>query len=144
MIVPSGSLDSEDGNLAFSRFSLPSRLVFGLAQARIPILVLGHPETAAGRFVRQLGIGEVSPYEADQFQFTVAKMLDREYQRNTRNRCLELSRRFVMEEPGGWILESLERGKPLPNAFDGLLENPDPMALIGRKWLRKRIGPWAW
>jgi hypothetical protein len=144
MIVPSGSLDSEDGNLAFSRFSLPSRLVFGLAQARIPILVLGHPETAAGRFVRQLGIGEVSPYEVGQFQFTVAKMLDREYQRNTRKRCLEVSQRFAMEEPGGWILESLAQGKPLPNAFDGLLENPDPIALIGRKWLKKRIRPWAW
>jgi hypothetical protein len=144
MIVPSGSLDFEDGNLSFSRFSLPSRLIFGLTQARIPILVLGHPETAAGRFVRQLGIGEVSPYDAERFQFTVAKMLDREYQRNIRKRCLEVSQRFVMEEPGDWILDSLERGKPLPCAFDGTLEDPDPSALIGRKWLKKRIGPWAW
>lgn len=144
MIVPSGSLDSEDGNLAFSRFSLPSRMVFALAQAHIPILVLGHPETAAGRFVRQLGIGEVSPYDDEQFRFTVAKMLDEEYQRNTRRRCLEVSERFVMEEPGRCILEALERGRLLPCAFDGALEVPDPIALIGRKWLKKRIYRLGW
>jgi hypothetical protein len=144
MIVPSGSLDSEDGNLAFSRFSLPSRLVFGLAQARIPILVLGHPDTAAGRFVSQLGIGEVSPYDVERFQVALANMLDEEYQRNTRKRCLEVSQCFVMEDPGAWILDSLKRGKPLPCAFDGMLENPDPIALVGRKRLKKRIGLWDW
>jgi hypothetical protein len=144
MIVPSGSLDSEDGNLAFSRFSLPSRLVFGLVQAHIPILVLGHPETAAGRFVRQLGIGEVSTYDDEQFRFTVGKMLDKEYQRKIRKRCLEVSGRFVMEEPGRQILESLERGKLLPCAFDGVLEIPDPVSLIGQKWLKKRICRLGW
>jgi hypothetical protein len=144
MVVPSGSLDSDDGNLAFSHFSLPSRLVFGLAQARIPVLVLGHPETAAGRFVRQLGIGEISAYEAEPFQLTLAKMLEKEYQRNTRKRCLEISHRFVTKDPGAWILNSLERGKALPSPFDGLLKNPDPIALFGREWLKKRVSRWAW
>jgi hypothetical protein len=146
MIVPSGSLDSDDGNLAFSHFSLPSRLVFGLAQARIPILVLGHPETAAGRFVRQLCIGEISAYEAEPFQLTLAKMLEKEYQRNTRTRCLEVAHRFVTKDPGAWILNSVERGKALPSPFDGLLENPDPVALFGRKLLKKTVSRrrWAW
>ena len=144
MIVPSGSLDSDDGNLAFSHFSLPSRLVFGLAQARIPILVLGHPETAAGRFVSQLGIGEISGYDAESFQLTLAKMLEKEYQRNTRKRCLEVSHRFVTKAPGAWILNSLEQGKALPSPFDGLLKNPDPIALFGREWLKKRVSRWAW
>ena len=144
MIVPSGSLDSEDGNLAFSHFSLPSRLVFGLAQARIPTLVLGHPETAAGRFVRQLGIGEISAYDTEAFKFTLAKMLDHDYQRITRNRCLEVSHRFVAKDPGAWILHSVEKGIPLASPFDRLLETPDAIALIGRKWLKKRISRWAW
>jgi hypothetical protein len=144
MIVPSGSLDSDDGNLAFSHFSLPSRLVFGLAQARIPVLVLGHPETAAGRFVRQLGIGEISAYDTEPFQLTLAKMLGKEYQRNTRKRCLEVSHHFVTKDPGAWILNSVERGKALPSPFDGLLENPDPIGLFGREWLKKRASRWAW
>jgi hypothetical protein len=144
MVVPSGSLDSDDGNLAFSHFSLPSRLVFGLAQAHIPVLVLGHPETAAGRFVRQLGIGEISAYDAESFQLTLAKMLEKEYQRNTRKRCLEVSHRFVTKDPGGWILNSADRGKALPSPFAGLLENPDPVTLFGRKWLKKRVDRWSW
>jgi hypothetical protein len=144
MIVPSGSLDSDDGNLAFSHFSLPSRLVFGLAQARIPVLVLGHPETAAGRFVRQLGIGETSAYDAEPFQLTLTKMLEKEYQRNTRKRCLDVSHRFVTKDPGAWILNSVERGKALPSPFDGLLENPDPISLFGRKSLKKQVSRWAW
>jgi hypothetical protein len=144
MIVPSGSPDSDDGNLAFSHFSLPSRLVFGLAQARIPVLVLGHPETAAGRFVRQLGIGETSAYDEEPFQLTLTKMLEKEYQRNTRNRCLEVSHRFVTKDPGAWILNSVDRGKALPSPFDGLLENPDPISLFGRKSLKKQVSRWAW
>ena len=59
-VVPSGSLDSADDNYAVARFSLPTRVPFILAASNTPIVVLGHADTAVGRFVTRFGTGVVS------------------------------------------------------------------------------------
>lgn len=76
MIVPSGSLGPDDPNVAFSRLSLPSRLIFALVGAQIPTLVLGSEETAASRFVRKLGIGTVAGYDSKEFARTIDYLMD--------------------------------------------------------------------
>ncbi len=120
LVVPSGSLDEEDDNPAFSRLSLPSRIVFALVGAQIPILVLGHPDTAAGRFVRTLGVGVVTPYESAGFNVAVQALLDPGVQRALRENARRHGPALALPEGGEWIWRSLERGAPATEQFNFL------------------------
>jgi hypothetical protein len=124
MIVPSGSLGPDDPNPAFSRLSLPSRLVFGLVGAQIPILVLGSPETAAGRFVRLLKIGIVSAYQPADFVRAISYLMDPVNQRVCRESGRRIASRLVLEEGGAWIWRSLKHRKPATSQFSELFPLP--------------------
>jgi hypothetical protein len=124
MIVPSGTLGPDDPNLAFSRLSLPSRLIFALVGAQIPSLVLGHAETAAGRFVRDLGIGVVAGYDSEDLARAMGYLLDPETQRLLRKNGQRTASRLVLEEGGEWIWRSLERGKPATSQFRDIFPLP--------------------
>ena len=126
MIVPSGSLGPDDPNVAFSRLSLPSRLIFALVGAQVPILVLGSDETAAGRFVRNLGIGTVAAYDAEAFARAISYLIDPVNQRILRENELKIASRFVLEEGGEWIWRSLEGGKPATLQFAEIFPLPQP------------------
>jgi hypothetical protein len=138
MIVPSGSLGPEDPNVAFSRLSLPSRLIFGLVGARIPILVLGGEETAAGRFVRSLQIGTVAGYSQRDFGEAICHMMDPINQRGFRENGQRVASRFVLEEGGEWIWRSLKRRKPATSQFSEVFPLPvqriNPLQAV-RKYL---------
>jgi hypothetical protein len=125
MIVPSGSLGPDDPNVAFSRLSLPSRLIFGLVGAQIPILVLGSEETAAGRFVRNLRIGTVANYNLSDFDKGVSYMMDPVNQRLFRENGLTVASRFVLKEGGEWIWRSLKQRKPATSQFSEVFPLPE-------------------
>jgi hypothetical protein len=55
VIVPSGTFEETGHALSISRLSLPSRMSFIVAGAGTPLLVLGHSDTGAARFVRRPG-----------------------------------------------------------------------------------------
>ena len=124
MIVPSGSLGPDDPNVAFSRLSLPSRLIFALVGAQIPALVLGSKETAAGRFVRNLGIGTVAGYDSEDFARAILYLMDPENQRLLRENGRTVASRLVLEEGGEWIWRSLERRKPATLQFTEVFPLP--------------------
>jgi hypothetical protein len=124
MIVPSGSLGPDDPNVAFSRLSLPSRLIFALVGAQIPALVLGNEQTAAGRFVRKLGIGIVAGYDSKDFARAVGYLMDPENQRVLRKNGRMAAAHLVLEEGGEWIWRSLERRKPATSQFTELFPLP--------------------
>jgi hypothetical protein len=50
-------------------------LVFLNARVGVPVLVLGHPETAAARFVRRFGTGVSTPSQPIAFRQTIEKLL---------------------------------------------------------------------
>jgi hypothetical protein len=124
MIVPSGSLGSDDPNIAFSRLSLPSRLIFALVGAQIPSLVLGSEATAAGRFVRNLGIGTVAAYDSKDFARAVEFLADPENRRVFRENGRMAVSRLVLEEGGEWIWRSLERRMPATSQFTEVFPLP--------------------
>jgi hypothetical protein len=124
MIVPSGSLGTDDPNLAFSRLSLPSRLIFALVGAQIPSLVLGNGETAAGRFVRELGIGAVADYDSEDLARAIGHLLNPETQRLLRENAQRVASRLVLEEGGEWIWRSLQRRKPATTQFRDIFPLP--------------------
>jgi hypothetical protein len=124
MIVPSGSLGPDDPNVAFSRLSLPSRLIFALVGAQIPTLVLGSEESAAGRFVRKLGIGTVTGYDSKDFAGAINYLMDPVNRRVLRENGRMVVSRLVLEQRGEWIWRSLEQRKPATSQFTELFPLP--------------------
>ena len=46
-VIPAGTLDGSDTHEWLARASLPSRIIYLMATANIPMIVMGHPQTAA-------------------------------------------------------------------------------------------------
>ena len=143
MIVPSGSMGPDDPNVAFSRLSLPSRLIFALVGAQVPILVLGSDQTAAGRFVRNLRIGTVAGYDRGEFAKAISYLMDPVNQRILRQNGLRIASQFVLEEGGEWIWRSLEGRKPATLQFSEIFPSPllpiSPLKAIRKFFARKSI-----
>src|ERR1700730_2295376 len=75
-VVPSGMLDEADTHNWLAKTSLPSRIIYLMTTANLPILVLGHPDTAAARFVTELQIGAVCSYDPKEFAMSVEAITD--------------------------------------------------------------------
>jgi hypothetical protein len=126
IVVPSGTLDLRDDNLATSWLSLPSRIPFVLATVKIPIVVLGNPNTAAARFVTRLGIGAVADYDPVSFRAAVAYVTQASVQQQMRANAARVAHHFVNEQMDEWIWQSLKLGKPVDDRFEALLTDlPD-------------------
>ena len=126
MPAHSGSLGPDDPNVAFSGLSLPSRLIFTLVGAQVPILVLGSDQTAAGRFVRNLRIGTVAGYDPGDFAKAISYLMDPINQRILRENGLRIASQFVLEEGGEWIWRSLEGRKPATSQLAEIFPLPRP------------------
>ena len=113
IVVPTGELNADDDNPAFSRLSLPSRMLFVATRAQVPILVMGHGESAAGRFVRRLRIGNCCGYNPDQFLAGIRHLTEPgRHGRQCAN--LKRARRLLTHpDPGAWIWSSLEHRRAL-------------------------------
>jgi hypothetical protein len=121
-VLPTGTLDAEDDNRAIARLSLPSKLVFTTAAAHLPALVLGHPETAAARFVTRAAVGLAVPYERAAFAAAVAEIVRPEVQAVLRGRAAALAPTFSAEGAGEWIWRSLSLGRPADDRWERLTE----------------------
>ncbi len=123
VVVPSGTLDHRDDNLATSWLSLPSRIPFVLATANTPIIVLGHASTAAAKFVDRFGIGIVADYDPASFKAAVAYITKEPVQQRMRTNAASIAPQFVNEQMDEWIWQSLTLGKPIDDRFEKLLTN---------------------
>jgi hypothetical protein len=122
-IVPSDTLDgkSPPSVQAIAELSLPSRIPFMLATSHLPIVVLGHPETSAARFVDRFGFGAVVPYEADAVRTALERLSDPEIQSVIRSRAAELSAPFSARGSADWIWRSLEAGEACDLTYEKLM-----------------------
>ncbi len=127
VVVPSGTLAADDDNPAFSRLSLPSRLLFCHARTDTPVLVLGGAETAAGRFVTRLGTGLCSPYDSGALRTTAARLTAPAERHALRAAIRRAAPRLVLPQGGDWIWSSLAAGSPQPAPFHDLFpSDPTP------------------
>src|SRR5260370_40625241 len=109
-IVPSDTLDgkSPPSVQAIAELSLPSRIPFMLATSHLPIVVLGHPETSAARFVDRFKFGAVVPYDADAVRTALERLAEPEIQSVIRSRAAALSATFPARGSADWIWRSLD------------------------------------
>jgi hypothetical protein len=119
-VMPTGMLDETDSHNWLAKTSLPSRIVYLMTTAHLPILVLGHPDTAAARFVTGLEIGAVSSYDADEFRRLVQAIVDPNVSKRIRQKAAELSPMFSSKDVFPWIKASAALGRPVDDRFAGL------------------------
>jgi hypothetical protein len=119
-VVPSGMLDEADTHNWLAKTSLPSRIVYLMTTANLPILVLGHPDTAAARFVTELKIGTVCSYDASEFVRSVQHITDPAVSARIRKRASELSPKFSSRDLFPWIRASAAQGQPVDHRFANL------------------------
>jgi glutamate-1-semialdehyde 2,1-aminomutase len=99
----------------------PSRIPFLAAVANLPLIVLGHPETAAGHFVKRFQIGLICPYDPAALQNAAASICDPDNQWFFRRNAAEKSSALVLDDPGQWLWSSLEMGAPIDDRFERLM-----------------------
>lgn len=121
-LLPSGTLDAGDDHRAIARLSLPSKAVYTTATAHLPLLVLGHPETAAARFAVRAGVGWSVPYERAAFLGAVEELRQPEVQARLRACAAAAAPAFSAEGVGEWIWRSLAAGAPVDNRWERLLQ----------------------
>jgi len=107
VLMPSGEMDASDDKLSFSKLSLPSRLVFLNARVGVPVLVLGHPETAAARFVRRFGTGVSASGQPVAFRQTIEKLLQPEFRSPLLANLARHADLWSHDNPGEMIWEAL-------------------------------------
>jgi len=123
-LLPTGTLDAEDDHRAIARLSLPSKLVYTTAAAHLPTLVLGHPDTAAARFVTRTGVGMALPYDGRALAAAVDEVVRPEVQAEIRARAAELAPAFSAEGVGEWIWRSLSAGGAVDDRWGRLGRTP--------------------
>ena len=117
VVVPSGQLDGTETNEWLTRLSLPSRMVFIMGRTMTPMLVIGHPATAASQFVSRFGLGAVVPYDAADPREAIRPLLEAELRQGILANIRRCADKFVQPDAGEWIWRSLEAGRALPAPF---------------------------
>ncbi len=124
-VVPSGSLDTRDDRPEITRFSLPTRMPFLVAAGNLPMIVLGHPNSAAARFVTRFGVGACAPYSPEMLRDSIEEICRPVVQEAMRARAREIGPRFSAEGVGRWILESTDRGHPVSTDLEEMFARHD-------------------
>lgn len=120
-VIPGGTLDGTDSHDWLARASVPSRIVFLMATANLPLIVMGHPQTAAAHFVTSLGLGTVCDYSAESFQTAVREVTDPATSTRIRARAQSLSPSFSTRELSNWLWKSMNGGRAVDERFEALI-----------------------
>jgi hypothetical protein len=120
-VVPSGTLAEDSSHNWLAKASLPSRIIYLMATANIPIIVMGHPETAAARFVERLGLGAICSYDSQAFLEAVGTVTGPERFLQIRLRANELGPKFSADGIADFIWNSLGAGRPIDKRFNEIL-----------------------
>jgi hypothetical protein len=125
VIVPVGALDGKESNMGVARLSLPGRILFAVATANTPVLVVGSPGTCGARFVAHFGVGEVVPYDARAVSDAMDRMSQPEAQQRMRRAAVRIAP--VLSDRGipEWLWQSIELGVPADSRFEGLFSGYD-------------------
>jgi len=107
----------DDAMRTLTLWSFPSRLVFLFAACRIPVLVVGSPESCAASIVRQLGVGTHCAYDAEEFRKAAVRLADPEFNQSCRERCHAVADFFLSDGLADWIWKSGKSGHPPDERF---------------------------
>jgi len=126
-VVPTDALDGPPTEItAIAQLSLPGRILFAVAAAQVPILVVGSDQTPAAAFVQRHGIGMVVPYESAAFRAASAELRDPDVQARLRARAAALAPGLSDAGVEEWLRRSVEDGQPHDDRFERLFPREGP------------------
>lgn len=120
VLVPTSSFVGEDSHRFIARLSLPSRLPYLAATAGTPVVILGHPETAAARFITRHDLGVVVPYQREAVLAAVEAVCQPQAQQRHRTAAASLAPTLSSDGMADWIWRSLEAEGPVDRRFESL------------------------
>jgi hypothetical protein len=119
VVVPTDALEgSRTEHTAIAELSLPGRILFAVATAQVPVLVVGSDRTPAAAFVQRHGIGRVVPYDGRALAAAVEELRDPDVQTATRARAKVLGPALSDAGVGEWLRGSIEDGRPRDDRFE--------------------------
>ena len=119
-IMPSRVLSEGYAHDFLYRASLPSRLVYLLTTAHLPVVVLGGPDTTAAQFITGFGLGALSSYDPEPFAEAVRRVTSAPERDAIRTRAAELAPSFAAEPVADWIWRSAAAGRPVDDRYERL------------------------
>jgi FkbM family methyltransferase len=128
-VIPTGTLDETDDNRWVAQLSLPTKVLFLLAAAQTPLIVVGNPKTAAAGFVTRFGVGATCDYDTGGFQSAVRYVTTPENRQTMRERSIRLAPAFSDLGIGAWLRQALEHAEPPDLKFEELFA-PQPGQLL--------------
>jgi hypothetical protein len=125
VIVPTGALDTKESNVGVARLSLPGRILFAVATAHTPVLLIGSEQTCGARFIKHFGVGEVVPYDAAAVAAAMDRMSAPEAQIRMRQAAARISPILSDGGVSAWLARSIELGRPCDTRFEDLFSGYD-------------------
>jgi FkbM family methyltransferase len=122
VVVPTGTLDDRDDQPQLSKLSLPGRILFTLATANTPVILLGDPSTSAANFVKRFEIGVVCDYTPESVRQAVEYVSLAANQQKFRQNAASVAQRFSDLGIDEWIWQSLESGHAADDRFESLFQ----------------------
>ncbi len=109
-IMPMAIIGDDPKQDWLARSSLPSRLIYMITVANLPLVVLGDRRSAAAEFVLRFQLGVTSSYAPEDYEDAVEAILADEAA--IRSRAADLSPKFASEPVASWIWRLRPRGAP--------------------------------
>ena len=119
-VIPVGTLDEKDERQEL-RLSLPGRIIFILATANVPVIIMGSKETSAACFVKRFKIGVTCDYTKESFARAVKYITNNNIQKKMRDRAATIAKEFSDKGIEEWIWRSLEIEQPIDMKFEKLM-----------------------
>ncbi|AIE73336.1 MULTISPECIES: FkbM family methyltransferase [unclassified Synechocystis] len=129
VVVPTGTMDERDDQPQLSQLSLPGRILFALATANTPIILMGSEKTSAASFINRFQVGVVCDYTPESFGSAVAELLDPQRQRALRQNAVAVAEKFGDYNIDTWIWDSLAQGQAADGRFESLFRR-SPIDLV--------------
>jgi hypothetical protein len=119
-IMPSRALTEGHPHDFLYRASLPSRLVYLVTTAHLPVIVLGGADTTAAKFITHFGLGAVSPYDPESFSEAVRRVTTDPERDAIRTSAAALAPSFASEPVADWLWRSAAKGRPADDRYERL------------------------
>ncbi|MFN7276015.1 MAG: FkbM family methyltransferase, partial [bacterium] len=129
VIVPTGTMDERDDRTELSRLSLPGRIIFNLATANTPVILLGSNKTSAANFINRFQIGVVCDYTPESLAAAVDYVLQPENQQRMRENAVKVAAKFSDKGIDQWVWQSLEKEQAADDRFEAILPR-SPIDLV--------------
>ncbi|TRT70312.1 MULTISPECIES: twitch domain-containing radical SAM protein [Microcystis] len=114
LVLPTGALAEGDHNPRLWR------MIFAVATANIPIIVLGQETTSAAQFIRRFHLGVVCDYQGESLRQALEQLRDPKNCQQMRQNAAAIASKLSAKGINQWLWESIDQGKPRDGRFEEL------------------------